>query len=53
MTNESKLKDLHAVGYARVSTSDHSQTVKTQIRLINEWAQQYGVIIDNIRYTNF
>ena len=50
MTNESKLKDLHAVGYARVSTSDHSQTVKTQIRLINEWAQQYGVIIDNIRY---
>ena len=47
---ESKLKDLHAVGYARVSTSDHSQTVKTQIRLINEWASQYGVIIDNIRY---
>lgn len=47
---ESKLKDLHAVGYARVSTKDHTQTVKTQIRLIEEWAQKYGVIIDGIRY---
>lgn len=47
---ESKLKDLHAVGYARVSTKDHTQTVKTQIHLIEEWARQYGVIIDNIRY---
>lgn len=47
---ESKLKNLHAIGYARVSTSDHTQTVKTQIRLIEDWAKSYGVIIDCIRY---
>ena len=48
MTNE--LKDMHAIGYCRVSTDpeDKGQTVETQKRQINEWAEKYGVIIDSI-----
>ena len=46
----SALTGLHAIGYCRVSTDpeDKGQTVETQKRQINEWAQRYGVIIDDI-----
>ena len=46
----SALKDMHAIGYCRVSTDpeDKGQTVETQKRQINEWAQRYGVIIDAV-----
>lgn len=46
----SALEGMHAVGYCRVSLdpSDKGQTVETQKRQINEWAQRYGVIIDAI-----
>lgn len=40
------LKGLHAVGYCRVSTDDMGQTNETQKRLIDQWAQAQGVIID-------
>lgn len=45
----SALKDMHAIGYCRVSTDpeDKGQTVETQKRQINEWADRYGVIIDD------
>ena len=44
------LRDMHAIGYCRVSTDpeDKGQTVETQKRQINEWAQKYGVIIDSV-----
>lgn len=46
MTNA--LKDMHAVGYCRVSTDpeDKGQTVETQKRQISDWAERYGVTID-------
>lgn len=46
----SALEGMHAVGYCRVSLdpADKGQTVETQKRQINEWAQRYGVIIDAI-----
>lgn len=40
------LKGLHAVGYCRVSTDDMGQTNETQKRLIDQWAEAQGVIID-------
>ena len=46
----SALKDMHAIGYCRISTDpeDKGQTVETQKREINQWAEKYGVIIDSI-----
>lgn len=46
----SALEGMHAVGYCRVSLdpSDKGQTVETQKRQINDWAQRYGVVIDDI-----
>ncbi len=46
----SQLEGIHAIGYCRVSTDpeDKGQTVETQKRQINEWAQRYGVVIDDI-----
>ena len=46
----SALKDMHAIGYCRVSTDpeDKGQTVETQKRQIKDWADKYGVIIDDI-----
>lgn len=45
-----QLEGMHAVGYCRVSLdpNDKGQTVETQKRQINEWAQRYGVIMDAI-----
>ena len=45
----SALKDMHAIGYCRVSLDpeDKGQTVETQKRQIKEWADRYGVIIDD------
>lgn len=46
----SALEGMHAIGYCRVSTDpeDKGQTVETQKRQINEWAERYGVEIDDI-----
>lgn len=46
----SALQDMHAIGYCRVSLDpeDKGQTVETQKRQINDWAQRYGVHIDAI-----
>lgn len=46
----SALEGMHAIGYCRVSTDpeDKGQTVETQKRQINEWAERYGVEIDGI-----
>lgn len=46
----SALEGMHAIGYCRVSTDpeDKGQTVETQKRQINEWAERYGVAIDQI-----
>lgn len=41
------LKGLHAVGYCRVSTDDKGQTNETQKRLIGQWAEARGVIVDS------
>lgn len=42
------LKDLHAVGYARVSTDDKGQSTDSQIDQIKRWADAQGVILDSI-----
>lgn len=42
------LKDLHAVGYARVSTDDKGQSTDSQIDQIKRWADAQGVILDGI-----
>lgn len=47
MPQTSELKGLHAVGYCRVSTDNMGQTNETQKRLIGEWAQARGVVIDD------
>lgn len=46
----SALKDMHAIAYCRVSTEpeDKGQSVKNQIKAIKDWANLYGVKIDNI-----
>ena len=44
--SDQPLKGLHAVGYCRVSTDDMGQTNETQKRLIDQWAEAQGVIID-------
>ena len=46
----SALEGMHAVGYCRVSLdpADKGQSVDTQKRLINEWAERYGVIVDDM-----
>ena len=49
---KSTLDGLHAIGYCRVSTSDHTQTVATQQRQINEWAERMGVTIDAVYSDN-
>ena len=44
----SELKDMHAVGYCRVSTDDKGQTTAQQREAIEKWASERGVIIDGI-----
>ena len=47
MTNAPRpLEGMHALGYCRVSTDDMGQTNETQKRLIDQWAESQGVIID-------
>ncbi len=42
----STLNGLHAIAYTRISTNDKGQTTKTQKRDIEQWAEKYGVTID-------
>lgn len=42
------LDGLHAIGYARVSTDDKGQDTGTQIASMQAWANQYGVILDDV-----
>ena len=46
--NKGPLDGLHAIAYCRVSTADKGQTVATQQRLIKEWADRYGVVIEQV-----
>lgn len=48
MIGEQPLKDLHAIGYCRVSTDDKGQDTDIQEQAIRQWAQGQGVIIDAI-----
>lgn len=43
---KSTLEGLHAIAYCRVSTADKGQTTATQRRLIGEWADRVGVVVD-------
>lgn len=42
------LRDLHAIGYCRVSTDDKGQDPETQADAIHKWADANGVLIDRI-----